>query len=98
MCSIFLGGSTLSQEKLFEIEKTVSCGEKKFVISILEKEYGEVPIFLGEDEENNQIGYGVTLNKSTGSWTMIQFDGKIMCIVGSGIKASLSNAFSKNSI
>jgi hypothetical protein len=98
-CAIMISGSTMSQSnETFDIEKTISCGDRKAVVTILVREYKEVPVFHGLEEDNEEINYGLFVNVSTGTWTMVQFDKKIMCVIGSGEKASMSDAFKKQSI
>jgi hypothetical protein len=80
------------KQQIYETQRTIRCGDKNLILQILNKDFNEVPVFYGEDEENEKVKYGITLNLETGAWTIIHFNEKTACILGSGSKASVSDA------
>lgn len=64
------------------IEKPVVCINTKSMIEILSKgEFKEKPVWIGKDESSN---YSVFANEKTKTWTIIQFNKEIACVLGTG--------------
>lgn len=64
------------------VEKLVPCEKTDIVINgLLSSEYREQPIWVGRDDKSR---YSVFANPKTGSWTLIQFNDRIACILGAG--------------
>ena len=64
------------------VEKPVICEKTELVIESLQKgEYKEQPIWIGVDEASR---YSLFVNEKTKTWTMIQFNQQIACIIGAG--------------
>jgi hypothetical protein len=64
------------------VEKPVPCEKTKTVIEgLLNSDYKEQPIWLGVDDKSR---YSIFANEKTGSWTLIQFNDKIACVLGVG--------------
>lgn len=64
------------------VEKPVPCEKTETVINgLLNNDYKEQPIWIGVDDKSK---YSIFANEKTGSWTIIQFNDKIACILGAG--------------
>ena len=64
------------------INKPIVCEETSVVISVLfSSEYQEFPIWIGNGENSR---YSLFANEKTKSWTLIQYDEKIACVLGVG--------------
>lgn len=64
------------------VEKPVQCEKTETIINgLLSSDYKEQPIWVGKDEKSR---YSVFANPKTGSWTLIQFNDKIACMLGAG--------------
>lgn len=64
------------------VEKPVICDKTEKVIDVLQKgRYKENPIWIGTDDQSR---YALFVNERTKSWTMIQFNETIACIIGVG--------------
>lgn len=64
------------------INKPIVCEETRIVLStLLSSEYEEFPIWMGNDENSR---YSLFANEKTKSWTLLQYDEKIACILGVG--------------
>lgn len=64
-----------------QLQKIVFCDKLEKVVSTLSKEYDEKPLWAGKDDATQ---YAITYNEKTKSWTIIQFDKDIACILGTG--------------
>jgi hypothetical protein len=66
----------------FFVEKRVVCDKTNVVFEVLMKgESRENPIWGGT---NGDARFGLFINKETGTWTMVQFNKDIACILGHG--------------
>jgi hypothetical protein len=64
------------------VEKPVICDTPKTVIETLTGEgYQEQPFWIGNDETSRYI---LLANEKTKSWTIVQFNKNIACILGTG--------------
>ncbi len=64
------------------INKPIVCEETRIVLStLLSSEYEEFPIWMGSGENSR---YSLFANEKTKSWTLLQYDEKIACILGVG--------------
>jgi hypothetical protein len=69
--------TTLAQSELKYVNKKFVCDDTSVLMDeLVNGEYNEKPIWRGIDSETKTI-YGVLMNSKTGTWTIIQFDGKI---------------------
>ena len=77
---IFAVTSVLAEPRT--INKPIVCEETRIVLSaLLSSEYEELPIWIGNGENSR---YSLFANEKTKSWTLIQYDEKIACILGVG--------------
>jgi hypothetical protein len=75
---------------LTAVEKTVHCDESKTILSLLVgQEYQEVPIWMGMSESEDSR-YILMMNSTTKSWTIIQMNQQVACIVGTGVKGVMA--------
>ena len=64
------------------VEKPVVCEKTEIVIDGLQKgQYKENPSWIGYDAKSK---YTLFTNEKTKTWTMIQFNENIACIIGTG--------------
>jgi hypothetical protein len=64
------------------VEKPVVCDTVKIVVETLSgKNYQEQPFWTGSDEKSR---YVMMVNERTGSWSLVQFNNNIACVLGSG--------------
>jgi hypothetical protein len=63
------------------VEKTLPCDKVDSVIEQLTKKYEEQPVWFGTSGESR---VGVLINTKTNSWTVIQFNDKIACVLEAG--------------
>jgi hypothetical protein len=63
------------------------CGETEFVLRELMKEYKERPIWIGRTDKG--LNYGIFANIQGKSWTMIQYNEKVSCIILVGSESAV---------
>ena len=84
--SLCVMASTVNAEPV-KLEKPVVCDVTAKLLSAIQHEYKERPIWVGKGEEGSN--YSLLTNKETGSWTVIQFNKTLACVLGSGDANSL---------
>lgn len=68
-------------------KKEIYCDKTDTVISTLKsQDYQEIPVWLGKSEESLP-NFTVFVNNETKSWTIIQFNNDVACVLGVGDKA-----------
>ena len=76
-----------AQAQPVTVEKPVVCDKVKNVIEYLSgSDIQEQPFWAGIDKKSR---YLMMVNKETNSWTLIQFNDQIACIIGSGENSKL---------
>jgi hypothetical protein len=74
---------SVAHAQLQEYERKFTCGKTQFVISALTKSAREKPIWTGSDPETN-TQTTILLNTLTLTWTVIQYDQTMACVLHSG--------------
>ena len=69
----------------FEDSKTIVCGDIKDVIQELTSKYEEQPIWNGSSSGSKYI---LLSNPVTRTWTMVQYDNKVACVIGTGQRSN----------
>ena len=78
----------LAQSTAVEINKKVVCDDTKTLLDTLLNQYNESPVWAGTNEKSK---FSLLINQETGSWTMIQFDKDITCVLGIGEESRAIN-------
>lgn len=72
----------LAQAQPVTVEKPVVCDKTEKVIETLQGgQYKENPSWIGFDDKSK---YALFVNEKTKTWTMIQFNENIACVIGLG--------------
>ena len=75
--------SSVAHAQLSEYERRFTCGETRFVITALTKTAQEKPIWVGTDPETKTQTM-ILQNTKTLTWTVVQYDQKMACVLHSG--------------
>ena len=75
--------SSVAHAQLQEYERKFTCGKTQFVISALTKSAQEKPIWSGADPDTN-TQTTILLNAKTLTWTVVQYDQTMACVLHSG--------------
>ena len=73
----------------FQSEKGVWCEDQKVVLETLAARYNEKPLWIGQDLKNSNI-YIMTTNEKEATWTFIETNGQVACVLGAGTNSSLN--------
>ena len=66
------------------IEKPLQCLPTDQVLKELAREYDEKIVWHGVGVDQELRRYGLWVNESSKTWTLVQFDETIACILGAG--------------
>lgn len=73
----------------FTVHKPVVCSDVKSIVEYLSGEgFKEQPYWSGKDDKSKYI---IMLNPQTKTWTMVQFNDQVACIIGAGESGRLIN-------
>ena len=75
--------SSVAHAQLSEYERRLTCGETRFVITALTKAAQEKPIWSGTDPETGTQTM-ILQNTRTLTWTVVQYDQNMACVLHSG--------------
>jgi hypothetical protein len=67
------------------VQKPVECVNTETLFQgLISSNYKEKPIWLGIQSDAPLPKYSLFVNEQTKSWTLVQFDEKIACVLGTG--------------
>ena len=81
--TLFCLAASVAHAQLQEYERKFTCGETQFVITALTKTAQEKPVWSGTDPETGTQTM-VLVNTKTLTWTVVQYDRKMACVLQSG--------------
>jgi len=67
------------------VQKPVDCVNTETLFQgLIGSDYKEKPIWLGIQSDAPLPKYSLFVNEQSKSWTLVQFDEKIACVLGTG--------------
>jgi hypothetical protein len=81
-----LTSSIADAQEVIDLTKSMKCGKAEFVMNHFAREYGEMPLWVGKSNTGTHIT--LLVNKEKRSWTMIEYDANIACVLGAGETSS----------
>ena len=64
------------------VNKKVVCTDAKTLFeSVRDSKYKEEPIWVGRLDDSTMT---ILANKKTGTWTLVQFNGNVACVIDAG--------------
>ena len=75
--------SSVAHAQLSEYERRFTCGKTQFVISALTRNAQEKPIWSGTDPQSGTQTM-ILQNTRTLTWTVVQYDQTMACVLQSG--------------
>jgi hypothetical protein len=75
--------TSISYAQLAEYERKLTCGKTKFVLDALTKIARERVIWVG-DSNYSDTKTVVMINTETLTWTMVQYDKDMACVLNNG--------------
>ena len=80
---VFIFGYVAAQT--VNLQKTIGCISTEIMLKGLSgSDYKEKPIWMGIESDAPMSKYSLFVNDDTKTWTLIQFDEKIACVLGTG--------------
>ncbi len=71
------------------VQKPVTCVESKMLLQGLAgNDYKETPMWLGIEPGAEVPKYSVFVNQQTRTWTIVQFNDKLACVLGTGTEST----------
>ena len=76
-------------QEIIDLTKPMKCSDAQSVMNYFVDTHKETPIWVGKSVHNTHIT--LLVNKETRSWTMIEYDSRLACVLGAGEDRSSSS-------
>ena len=76
-------------QEIIDLQKSLKCSDAQVVMNYFVDTHKETPVWVGKSVHNTHIT--LLVNKETRSWTMIEYDTRLACVLGAGEDRSSSN-------
>jgi len=76
-------------QEIIDLQKPLKCSDAQSVMNYFVDTHKETPIWVGKSVHNTHIT--LLMNRETRSWTMIEYDSRLACVLGAGEDRSGSN-------
>ena len=80
--------STIANAEQYQSRKVIICDKAEIIFEKLASDFEEYPIWGGKDATDPSL-YALTVNKSNGSWTLVQFFKDVACVIGVGVDSQM---------
>jgi hypothetical protein len=85
--ALLLSTTTFAQE-IINLAKEMKCSDAQSVMNYFVETHKEQPVWVGKSVHNTHIT--LLMNKETRSWTLIEYDARLACVLGAGEEKSAS--------
>ena len=69
-------------QEIIELTKPMKCSDAQSVMNYFVDIHKETPIWVGKSIHDTHVT--LLMNRETRSWTMIEYDTRIACVLGAG--------------
>jgi len=76
-------------QEIVDLNKAMKCSEPQKVMNYFVDTHKEIPVWVGKTVHNSHIT--LLMNRETRSWTMIEYDDRLACVLGAGEDKSASS-------
>jgi len=76
-------------QNIIDLTKPLKCSDAQTVMNYFTDVFKETPIWVGKTVHNTHIT--LLANRETKSWTMIEYDSKLACVLGAGEEKTSSS-------
>ncbi len=76
-------------QEIVDLTKPLKCSDAQTVMNYFTDVFKETPVWVGKTVHNTHIA--LLANKQTRSWTMIEYDTKLACVLGAGEEKTSSS-------
>ena len=77
-----LTSSIANAQEIIDLQKPLKCSDAQVVMNYFVDTHKETPIWVGKTVHNTHIT--LLMNKETRSWTLIEYDVRLACVLGAG--------------
>ena len=81
--------SIANAQEIVDLTKPIKCSEAQNVMNYFSNTHKETPVWVGKTVHGTHIT--LLANKETRSWTMVEYDSKLACVLGAGEEKSSSS-------
>jgi len=85
LAALLLIPSMVFAQQIYQVNKVVNCGDAKLIINELRK-VKESPIWIGDVGDETQSRMSLWVSNENNTWTLLQNNDKIACIIDHGHK------------
>ena len=79
--ALLFSTTTFAQE-VINLTKSIKCSNAESVMQYFTEQYKEMPVWVGKTTNGTHVT--LLVNKEKRSWTLIEYDSKLACILGEG--------------
>ena len=79
--ALLFSTTTFAQE-VINLTKSIKCSNVESVMQYFTEQYKERPVWVGKTTNGTHVT--LLVNKEKRSWTLIEYDSKLACILGAG--------------
>jgi hypothetical protein len=81
-----LTSSIANAQEIIDLQKPLKCSRAEVVMNYFGDNFREVPLWVGKTTAGTHVT--LLVNKETRSWTMIEYDAAIACVLAAGDTSS----------
>ena len=79
---VLLFSTTTFAQEVINLTKSIKCSNAESVMQYFTEQYKEMPVWVGKTTNGTHVT--LLINKEKRSWTLIEYDSKLACILGAG--------------
>ena len=69
-------------QEIVDLQKSLKCSDAQVVMNYFVDTHKETPVWVGKSVHNTHVT--LLMNRETRSWTMIEYDDRLACVLGAG--------------
>ena len=69
-------------QEIIDLQKPLKCSDAQVVMNYFVDTHKETPVWVGKTVHNSHIT--LLMNRETRSWTVIEYDARLACVLGAG--------------
>jgi hypothetical protein len=73
-------------QQIIDLQKPLKCSDASSVINYFRDNFQELPLWVGKTTTGTHIT--LLVNREKRSWTMVEYDAAIACVLGAGETSS----------
>ena len=73
-------------QEIIDLQKPLKCSKPEVVMNYFKDNYNEMPLWVGKTNTGTHVT--LLVNKETRTWTLIEYEANIACILGAGETSS----------